>query len=294
MARYFFVLINPQSGRGKSQKTGKKLSAFFDGQDIKYSLFETSNDCRGSQTVENNLTPEYTDLIIIGGDGTINEVINGLKYDLPVSFIPTGSGNDFVKNIRIGCTFESQLKTALNGPINRIDIGLCNDRKFINGVGIGFDGQIAADMILRKVPFLSGQLKYYYHVLHILGSYKCRDFDLAIDRFPKKQNLILLTIANGTTFGGGFKLTPHAKLNDGKLSVCTIGPLSPFQRYLKILTLQKGSHHRLKEVSLFDAKELIIGANTQLEAHIDGEYFNQPPFFVSILPGALQIRASLS
>ena len=172
MARYFFVLINPRSGRGESQKIGKKLSAFFEGQNIKFSLFETRNNWRGSQTVENNLTPDYTDLIIIGGDGTINEAINGLKYDLPVSFIPTGSGNDFVKNIRIGCKFESQLNTALNGPINRIDIGLCNDRKFINGVGIGFDGQIAADMIHRKVPFLSGQLKYYYHVLHILGSYK--------------------------------------------------------------------------------------------------------------------------
>ena len=294
MTKHFFVLVNPQSGRGKSQKIGRKVSTFFEGQGIKFSLFETRNDCRGSQTVENNLTPEYTDLIIIGGDGTINEAINGLKYDLPVSFIPSGSGNDFVKNIRIGSTFESQLDTALNGPINRIDIGLCNDRKFINGVGVGFDGQIAADMINRKVPFISGQLKYYYHVLHILGSYKCRDFDLVIDQFPKRQNLILLTIANGTTFGGGFKLTPHAKLNDGKLSVCAIGSLSPLQRYLKVLTLQKGSHNRLKEVSLFDAKKLIIGANAQLEAHIDGEWFHQPPFSVSILPGALQIRAYLS
>jgi diacylglycerol kinase (ATP) len=199
----------------------------------------------------------------------------------------------FVKNIRIGSTLETQLDTALHGPITRIDIGLCNDRKFINGVGIGFDGQIAADMIHRKVPFLSGQLKYYYHVLHILGSYKYRDFDLTIDQVSQRQNLILLTIANGTTFGGGFKLTPHAKLNDGKLSICAIGKLSPLQRYLKVLTLQKGSHHRLKEVSLFDAKEISLGENQKLEAHIDGEYFNQPPFTISILPSALQIRASL-
>ena len=293
MSRNFFVLINPKSGRGKSQKIGKKVSAFFKSQNLKFALFETQDNCRGSQTVKNNLTSNYTDLMIIGGDGTINEAINGLKFDLPVSFIPSGSGNDFVKNINIGSKLESQLDTALHGPINRIDLGICNDRKFINGVGIGFDGQIAADMIHRKVRFLSGQLKYYYHVLHILGSYKYRDFDLTIDRVPQRENLILLTIANGTTFGGGFKLTPHAKLNDGKLSVCTIGILSPLQRYLKVLTLQKGSHHHLKEVSLFDAKEIIIGANAQLEAHIDGEYFNQPPFSISILPAALRIRASL-
>jgi|TARA_B110000027_G_scaffold101907_1_gene107791 diacylglycerol kinase (ATP) len=293
MSRHFFVLINPQSGRGKSQKIGKKVSAFLKSQDIKFTVFETHNDCRGAQTVEENLTNTFTDLMIIGGDGTINEAINGLKLDLPVSFIPSGSGNDFVKNIHIGSTLEIQLDNALHGPINRIDIGLCNDRKFINGVGIGFDGQIAADMIHRKVPLLSGQLKYYYHVLHILGSYKYRNFDLTIDQVPQKQNLILLTIANGTTFGGGFKLTPHAKLNDGKLAICAIGELSPLQRYLKVLTLQKGSHHRLKEVSLFDAKEISIGKHQHLEAHIDGEYFNQPPFTISILPSALQIRASL-
>ncbi|MDB4012854.1 diacylglycerol kinase family protein, partial [Cyclobacteriaceae bacterium] len=166
MSRHFFVLINPQSGRGKSQKIGKKVAEFLRRHEIKFAVFETRNDCRGAQTVEENLTPDYTDLMIIGGDGTINEAINGLKLDLPVSFIPSGSGNDFVKNIRIGSTLETQLDTALHGPITRIDIGLCNDRKFINGVGIGFDGQIAADMIHRKVPFLSGQLKYYYHVLH--------------------------------------------------------------------------------------------------------------------------------
>ena len=293
MSRHFFVLINPRSGRGQSQKIGKKVADFFRLHKIKFAVFETRNDCRGAQTVEKNLTLNYTDLMIIGGDGTINEAINGLKLDLPVSFIPSGSGNDFVKNLRIGSTLEIQLDTALHGPITRIDIGLCNDRKFINGMGIGFDGQIAADMIHRKVPFLSGQLKYYYHVLHILGSYKYRDFDLTIDQVPQRQNLILLTVANGTTFGGGFKLTPHAKLNDGKLSICAIGKLSPLQRYLKVLTLQKGSHHRLKEVSLFDAKEISIGENQQLEAHIDGEYFNQPPFTISILPSALQIRAFL-
>ena len=263
MSRHFFVLVNPQSGRGKSQKIGKKVAEFLRRHEIKFAIFETRNDCRGAQTVEENLTPDYTDLMIIGGDGTINEAINGLKLDLPVSFIPSGSGNDFVKNIRIGSTLKTQLDTALHGPITRIDIGLCNDRKFINGVGIGFDGQIAADMIHRKVPFLSGQLKYYYHVLHILGSYKYRDFDLTIDQVSQRQNLILLTIANGTTFGGGFKLTPHAKLNDGKLSICAIGKLSPLQRYLKVLTLQKGSHHRLKEVSLFDAKEISLGGKSK-------------------------------
>ena len=104
--------------------------------------------------------------------------------------------------------------------------------------------------------------------------------------------MILLTVGKGTTFGGGFQLTPHAKLADGNLAICTIGTLSPLMRFLKIHTLQNGTHDRLKAVSLYHARKITIGANPLLEAHIDGEYFNKPPFQISVLPAALQIRTS--
>ena len=292
MARNIFVIGNPASGIGKTKATLAQVATFLASKGLKFRIFETLPDLRGTQTVAQYLDPSYTDLMIVGGDGTINEVINGMTLDLPVSFIPMGTGNDFVKNINIGHTLVSQLHTAVHGVISRIDLGLCNDRKFINGVGIGFDGQISADMLQHGVPFLSGHVKYYYHVLRILGSYRPRIFDLTIDELQKKQKMILLTVAKGTTFGGGFQLTPHAKLADGNLAICTIGTLSPLMRFLKIHTLQNGTHDRLKAVSLYHARKITIGANPLLEAHIDGEYFNKPPFQISVLPAALQIRTS--
>ena len=106
-------------------------------------------------------------------------------------------------------------------------------------------------MLKRKVPFLSGQVKYYFHVLHILASYKYRDYQLDIDGTQSSAKLISLSITNGTTFGGGFKLSPNAKIDDGYLDICTIGEISSLKRFLNIPRLQKGSHGVLKEVNFY-------------------------------------------
>jgi YegS/Rv2252/BmrU family lipid kinase len=203
---------------------------------------------------------------------------------------PLGSGDDFVKNIDIGNNLHGYFDTIVNGNIKSIDLGLCNDRKFLNGIGIGFDGQIQANMLTKKVPLLTGHAKYYFHVLHILSSYRARDYTLKIEGNESRQKLILLTIAKGTTFGGGFKLTPHGSIDDGQLAVCSIGDISPLKRYLNILKLQNGTHDSMNEVSLFHTREIEIAANDLLEGHIDGEYLGKPPFKISVMPKALRVR----
>ncbi|MDH5608941.1 MAG: diacylglycerol kinase family lipid kinase [Cyclobacteriaceae bacterium] len=291
MERSFFVVANPASGRQKTQKILREVHQYFSDINCPFRIFETTPSTRGTQLVRENLGENYTDMLIVGGDGTINEAVNGLVHDIPVSIIPAGSGNDFVKMISIGSSLKEQLLTATHGTVQRIDMGLCNDRKFVNGIGIGFDGQIVADMTQRHVPLLSGQAKYYYHVLHILSSYRERMFEMEVDNRYVQKELILLTIAKGTTFGGGFRLTPHASLSDGKLAVCEIGKLSPARRYLNLLKIQKGTHDLLREVILYHATQLTVRENPLLEGHIDGEYMGKPPFSIRILPSSLQIRS---
>ncbi len=291
MNRKFFIVVNPKAGREKVEKITQGLTSFLDAKSCEFNLFETKADKRGTPTVRENLDDTYTDLVIIGGDGTINEAINGLDYDIPVSFVPSGSGDDFVKMIDIGNNTIENFDTLLNGKPKRIDLGICNGRKFINGVGVGFDGQIVADMLNRKVPLLSGHAKYYYHVLQILSSYRFRKYNLSVDGGPfEEKDLILLTVANGTTFGGGFKLTPEAKIDDGVLDICTVGNISALKRYINILRLKKGTHGVLKEIDHYKVESLSIEENDLLEGHIDGEYLGRPPFEISILPSSLTIR----
>ena len=171
-----------------------------------------------------------------------------------------------------------------------IDLGICNDRKFANGVGIGFDGQIVEDMNGHKIPFLKGHAKYYYYVLQILASYVPRDFDYSMDGVSENKSLILMTVGNGTTFGGGFNLMPNAKIDDGLFEVCTIGNLSPIRRFLNIHRLSNGTHESLAEVHFYQSKSVVVKENPFLFAHIDGEQMGRPPYNIKVLPNALKLR----
>lgn len=284
------LIANPKAGNNRALHVAKKALQFFQEKDIYCQLEETSAKQNAQKVAEQHLATEHTDLVVIGGDGTINEAVNGMgAHQATLSILPCGTGNDFIKNIDIGRNLEEQLNTALNGQQLEIDLGLCNGRKFLNGVGIGFDGQIVRDMLHRKT-WLRGHAAYYYHVLRILASYKERSFDFLLDGAQSKKDLILMTIGNGTTFGGGFKLTPDAKLDDGYLDICLIRPISAARRFLNVPRLSNGTHLKLDEIEVVRVKTLKVEENTLLEGHIDGEHLGKPPFSISLLPRALKIR----
>lgn len=292
--RKLLILANPFAGKGKTKKVLQLLIQFLDSHQIRYEIADSTNETNATDTLSKNLNDTFSDVIVLGGDGTLNEVINGLSVDIPVSIIPCGTGNDFIKNVFIGEKLKDQLQTAVFGEIKKVDLGICNGRKFHNGIGIGFDGQIVQDMVHKRVPLLSGHAAYYYHVLRILGSYRPRTFEYELDDTFVSKNLIILTIGNGTTFGGGFKLMPNAKVDDSILDVCAIGDLSPLRRFLNIHRLSNGTHGNLKEVSFQQTKKLVVHENPMLYAHMDGERIGQPPFEIEILPKALQLRVSTS
>lgn len=290
--RKIFIVWNPFAG-GNAKSLCSQLSKRLAELAIAHQVFDTIKTMSATKTISESLDETFTDLIIVGGDGTINEAINGLKHDIPVGIIPAGTGDDFAKNVFLGKSKKERIETAINGEISRIDLGLCNDRKFVNGVGIGFDGQIVEDMITKRVGFLTGHAAYYYHVLRILASYKERTFKYQLDGKPYSKELILLTVGNGTTFGGGFKLMPKAKIKDGFLEVCEIGKVSPIRRFLNVARLSNGTHGSLKEVEFHQVKEIAVEAHDRLFAHIDGEQIGKPPFRIKVLPEALQLRTSL-
>lgn len=288
--RKLLLIANPKAGNNRATAIAQKALQFFQQKELPCELVETTKDQNAHKVVEKHLTSEHTDLVVIGGDGTVNEAVNGMgTHTATLSVLSSGTGNDFIKNIDIGRNLSEQLDTVLNGKTIEIDLGICNGRKFLNGVGVGFDGQIVRDM-LHKKTWLTGHAAYYYHVLRILASYKERTFDYILDGVSSSKDMILMTIGNGTTFGGGFKLTPDAVINDGFLDVCLIGPLSAARRFLNVPSLSNGTHIKLKEIDVVKVKSLEIQENPLLEAHIDGEYLGKPPFSISLLPKALKVR----
>jgi diacylglycerol kinase (ATP) len=284
-----FIIWNPNSG-GRGRSILNKFQHFLTSQEVGFEIHDTSVTKNATETVKKKLDQTFSDLVIIGGDGTINEAINGLNHEVTTSIIPAGTGDDFIKMVDLGSGLEKQFHTAVHGEVEAIDLGVCNERKFINGVGVGFDGQIVEDMAAKRVPLLKGHAAYYYHVLRILGGYREKPFRYRFNDVDFQKDLILLTIGNGSTFGGGFKLMPKAQINDGLLEICEIGRLAPIKRFLNIPRLSNGSHGVLPRIHFYQTSQITVEANSDLFAHIDGERLGNPPFEIRILPKALRLR----
>lgn len=288
-SRKFLIYANPRSGKGNGTTVTRKVVQMLVAQSKSYHLIEEQLEL--DQDPSPYKAQGFTDLVLIGGDGTINEGVNiFFPLHLPLMIFPAGRGNDYVKNFNLGATVEEQFDTMMKAGVKKADVGICNKRMFLNGVGIGFDGQIVANMAGKKGWF-TGFAAYYFEVIKILSFYRSRWASYNVDGVDHQERIFLMTIAKGTTFGGGFVITPHAQVDDGQLAVCIVKPMLGIKRFGFMGHFKLGTHLGHKFSRDFKASNISMQPQPKLVAHIDGELMGSPPFEFSILPGALQVRS---
>ena len=287
----YFILVNPVAGDGKSIEKLHRLKNEFLRRNINFDLFHTHDKTRADALVNNRFHPGlYSDILILGGDGTINETINGLKYpEVPISVISIGTGNDTIKHIHRSLDFEYQLNTAIAGNPVQVDAGKCNNRLFLNGVGVGFDGKVV-EMMNREGNKYAGHRAYMRAVLKILLTYREKMIIAHFDKETIREEILLLTVTKGTTFGGGFLINPFAVNNDGLLDICVFKKVPLWMRVFYLPKMKSGGHKDLKVVSFHKSKIVRIDQNDSLVAHMDGEFIGNPPFNISVMPLAFTFR----
>lgn len=257
---------------------------------VSYRHFFTEHNAHGKleETVSQN--PSIGEVFVMGGDGTLNYVVNEVQgKNLPISIVSNGTGNDSVKSLHGELNFKKQLDIALNGAVRKFDLGVCNGRYFVNGVGLGFDGEVVKEMVERGNK-RGTHLDYLLIVLRIVAGFKEKEINFSLDGEPSHKKILLMTISNGTTFGGGFVINPFAKTNDGLLDVCILNEVAPLMRFWHLPKLKTGAHHKIKASEFHLASNISIKATDQLVAHLDGEYIGHPPFEISIEKEALLVR----
>ncbi|MGB0525190.1 MAG: diacylglycerol/lipid kinase family protein [Flammeovirgaceae bacterium] len=292
MKREFLLVINPVAGKKDKDKLLAQTKHYLNQHSFAYQTFFTRRKGHAIEYLQKSLLDRYTDIIVIGGDGTVNEVLNGLKsknHSIPISIIPTGTGNDYIKSLPFPKTLAEQLEVAAFGRCLAVDIGRCNGRYFLNTMGFGFDGKVVATMEERGKRF-GGHLAYLYTVLHTVTRFSEPQVRFIIDGKERKERIFLMAINNGTTYGGGFKITPNAQVDDGFFNVCLIKKISVWRRFLNLPKLQKGTHTQIKEVEMLQCQSLLIDYAPHIQAHIDGEFIGSPPYEVQILPKAQLVR----
>lgn len=270
----YHIITNPISGRKKNNY--KKIKAVFDYLDennIEYRLYE-SQYYRHPVELARLITTENEsgDLIVIGGDGTFNEVLNGIsdfsKWN--VGLIPSGSGNDFASIIGLSKkTPVESLKKILKKEVKPVDYIKVNDSVCVNVLGTGIDVDVLNNF--EKHKKLKGSFRYFYSLLESLFHLRWYEFDVSIDDgpFEHKKGLIV-ALCNGQNIGGGIPVCPMACPSDKKLNFIYVSEFKKITILGKLLKLMSGNISKIKETQHIICKKAVFRDKENLVLQIDG------------------------
>jgi len=309
MSRKIFVIINPESGRGLGRKLAKKCRKILneDPAVVRWRLVFTES--KGENTATNLAKQAqeqgFKEIVIIGGDGTDQQVIKGLclpDLSISLSIIPVGRVNNLASALGIPRNMNRALDLALNGKnILCIDLGMVNDEPYVGTFSIGIDARISArafdiSVRLRQLPFWKPlyflwELPFYWAGMKELWQgIPCVQLTLR-GGISKQTSTVLLAVNNVAKYAHWFNLAPGARVDDGLLDVCLIaGPVNRREILSIVLRATQGIHIESPKVSLHQIGELIIESKEPLIGQVDGEPMKpQKRFEVSILPSALNV-----
>ena len=290
MARYQLI-ANPAAGRGKAVAAAYRAAGLFEQRDATYALEFTDGPKHAAELAKHAVASGST-VVVIGGDGTVNEVLPGMLHSgIPLGIIPAGSGNDLIKSLALPDNVERSVDIILAGRTSLIDCGTINGSPFVNVVGIGFDA--AVNHISHNIGWpAGGLLRYLIALIRTLGSYEKVRLKVTLDGDTREEDLFLLTIGNGTTCGGGFRLTPHAKLDDGVLDVTLVKPIRVLPLLWHLPKVFSGTLDRVRRyASMGTARKVRVESSGQVPVHVDGEIYtgDTSTMEIEILPKALTV-----
>lgn len=280
-------IVNPSAGNMKSYAVWKKLEVYLRKKrvDYRYFLTEVEGDAKKiSYSISD--TKEYVSIVIVGGEGTFNEVLNGLNINerISVAYIPTGFSKDLARGLKLPRSPLKCLKRVLNPKtIRNIDYGILSfdggveHRRFIMSAGIGLDAELYLNSDekreVSKFPAFKGLKKWYSKISLLCCSNNTRGYVL-IDGFKKLEfNHILLISSHIHPYSlGGLRLAPKADNLDGELTICIVHQRSKLRLFRIMMSAVFGNHLKYAGVRSYDCNELKIHLESAMSVHADGRH----------------------
>jgi YegS/Rv2252/BmrU family lipid kinase len=310
MAERFFVILNPTCGRGQGERLLPRVRAALDQHRLDYRLYCTA---RAGEAIEVAVkaSRDFSVIVAAGGDGTVNEVANGVMgSEAAVGVIPIGSGNDFAKSLSVPPDLSKAVAILQKAQRRRVDLARLVERLgdlptridsqcrtdvagkspiFTNGLGIGLDGAVSHRN--RVIKHLKGELAYLWAAVREALAFRALPLELRTPDWSYTGTVLLAGASNGRFQGGDFMLAPQAEVDDGLLDVHLITDMQPLRRLMQIPKVRRGEHLSLPEVTILKAPWLELSSSVRLPAHLDGEpLFLEPGRVrVEVLPGGLEV-----
>jgi len=284
-------IVNPTAGKGRTIKIVPEIKAIMSElKEVEYEISYTEKSGHATGIAKNAADQGYDIVFAVGGDGTVNEVMNGLvKTNSALGVIPGGSGNDFVRTLGTKGDTAKIIKDAVNGTKKLIDVGFINDRYFINISSAGFDAEAVLATEQAKKYFLSGSLAYLAGLISTILSGKPNRVKISIGDKEIEESILLIAVANGKYYGGGMMAAPDAVLDDEMFDVCIIRAMSRIRMLSIFPQFMKGKHKKFKEVSFHRSDKVSIESLTPIAVNVDGEVFRDTKVTFEIIKKGLFI-----
>lgn len=292
-AEKWVFIINPTAGNHYAKTIIPKIEEEISKHHLDASIVETQYHGHAQKLAEESIMSGIKYIIAVGGDGTLNEVATamvGNKSSI-LGIIPAGTGNDFIQILGFPNRFaETDWDTFFRKETQMMDAGHCNETYFFNGMGLGFDAEVAAQNYVDTDTIKKGgKDKYIWHIVKTLLFYREKTMTSLSNGNNENTRCFINTISIGRRFAGGFFLTPKAIANDGLLDVCSIKKLNLMQRFRILLQVPKGKHIFDKNVNYFQTQKLELTFDQKVPFHVDGELHFSSKFTVNIIPEAIEI-----
>lgn len=288
--KHLFI-INPAAGKGRALKFIPEIEELFKDSGDEYIIKITERPRHAIEIVRSYTEQDQYRVYAIGGDGTLNEVLNGMAGTTSIlGVIPGGSGNDFIRSIGTKGGKEDILRRTVYGKTQEIDLARVMNRYFINIASAGIDAEIGYNAaIFKKIPFLPGHLSYLLSIFITVFRYKSKKMRIIMDDREINTETLLIAAGNGRFYGGGMMITPGAELSDGQFDICHVTKMSKAKILLLFPRVIKGKHENIKEVSFNRCNKLSIYMEEDTVLNIDGELTKVKKAEFEIIPKGIKV-----
>ncbi len=296
MTRKILYFINPISGTTRKNSFQKIISQKTAEQKIPFEILPAERNGEYSYLAEKVRKENFTDVVICGGDGTINPIVKALiGIELNIGIIPAGSGNGLALAAKIPKNIVRALQLIFEGSATSVDAFYINEQFGCMLCGIGFDAQVAHSFALEKKRGFATYIKQSIKNFIKASAY---DFIVTVKENTFLTNAFFISIANSNQFGNNFTIAPKASLNDGLLDIIVVKKMSKLRMVLAVLKQitsgevrhNEESNFHKKEVLYFQTNELIILNPLLAPLHIDGDPAEtSDKFSIKILPAAFKL-----
>jgi len=301
----WFVIVNPNAGKRKGKQDWPGITRLLADSGIEYLSFFTEHRGHAIELTKKYIRNGFHKIIVVGGDGTLNEVVNGIFNQtfvdpsvITLAMIPVGTGNDWCRMFRIPNEYAKAVQIIKNNNLFLQDTGVMEyvgegghkgTRYFVNIAGMGFDAMVAEKTNEDKDKGKGNPLSYYINIFTSLFSFRVAKTKIATDNTQLTIEVFSMAAAIGQFNGGGMRQAPRACPDDGLFDLTVIRKIGKFKVIRNVLKLIDGSFTKLPEVSEFRTASIHIESSPELYAETDGESVGKSPFHFSVLPRSLRI-----